>query len=143
MSQLGRRRVHLGALIGYGGAMKISQDTGSAHYRIRGYAPGQVTVNDQRITRSVILLAERLIEDWPPQTFPALTVAHFTRLATLDAEIILIGTGAALRFPAPTLLMPLYNAGIGVEVMDTGAACRTYNVLVAEGRAVAAALLMI
>ncbi|MHB8472380.1 MAG: Mth938-like domain-containing protein [Gammaproteobacteria bacterium] len=123
--------------------MKISQDTGTANYRIRGYAAGQVTVNDQVITRSVILLPERLIEDWPPQTFQALAAAHFAQLAILEAEIILIGTGAELKFPAPALLMPLYNAGIGVEVMDTGAACRTYNVLMAEGRAVAAALLMI
>jgi len=72
-----------------------------------------------------------------------LATTHFAQLATLHPEIVLIGTGGALRFPAPVLLRPLYDAGIGVEVMDTGAASRTYNVLMAEGRAVAAALLMI
>ena len=72
----------------------------------------------------------------------ALTEAHLASLAALTGTVLLLGTGVRQRFPAPPLLRPLVAAGIGVEVMDTGAACRTYNILVAEGRAVAAALIV-
>ncbi len=123
--------------------MKISLDGGTATYRILAYAQGQVAVNEQVLTRSLVVMPEELLSDWPPQDFGALAAEHFAMIAVLRPEIVLLGTGASLRFPSPALLAPLYDAGIGVEVMDTGAACRTYNILMAEGRAVAAALLMI
>lgn len=123
--------------------MKISLEGGTATYRIRSYAPGQITVNEQPLSGSLVIMPEQLISDWPPADFQALATEHFAAIVLLHPEIVLLGTGAQLRFPAPALLAPLYDAGIGVEVMDTGAACRTYNVLMAEGRAVAAALLMI
>ncbi|MEO5573854.1 MAG: MTH938/NDUFAF3 family protein, partial [Gammaproteobacteria bacterium] len=75
--------------------------------------------------------------------FDDLTAAHFDRVAILRPELVLFGSGARLRFPLPALTANLLNQGIGVEVMDTGAACRTYNILINEGRNVAAALLMI
>ena len=143
MSPLGPGRVHLGGAIGYLDAMKLSLDGGSATYKILAYAPGQVVVNEETFTRSLVVMPEHLIRDWPPQEFAAIAAPHFSQLAELRPEILLLGTGARLRFPAPALLAPLYDAGVGVEVMDTGAACRTYNILMAEGRAVAAALLMI
>jgi uncharacterized protein len=123
--------------------MKISLDAGTATYRILSYARGQVVVNEQTLTRSLLVMPETLLKDWPPQDFDAFAIDHFALIAALRPEIVLLGTGAALRFPAPELLTPLYDSGIGVEVMDTGAACRTYNILMAEGRTVAAALLMI
>lgn len=122
--------------------MKIQLETGSGQNVIRAYEPGRVTVSQQVYTRSLIITPGR-VEDWPPETFAALTSAHFEALAALEAEVVIIGTGARQRFPDAELLAPLVRAGIGYEVMDTGAACRTYNILVSDGRRVAAALLMI
>jgi len=110
---------------------------------IRSYARGQVTINREIYRTSVLVSPERIVADWPPQSFVALAPAHFEPVAALAPEIVLIGTGARLRFPPPGLVEPLARAGIGFEIMDTGAACRTYNVLMAEGRRVVAALLMI
>ena len=105
-----------------------------------GYGEGYVLVNGQRFAESVIVLAGR-IEPWSVPGVDALTEAHLAQLADLGAEVVLLGTGATLRFPHPRLLQGLVRAGIGVEVMDTQAACRTFNILVAEERKVAAALL--
>ena len=107
-----------------------------------GYGIGYVMVNQMRYERSLIILPDRIIEDWPAQTFEQLAVAHFEQLLSLQPEIVLLGTGASLRFPHPSLTKVLITAKIGVEVMDTSAACRTYNILTAEGRRVAAALLV-
>jgi uncharacterized protein len=123
--------------------MKISIETSAGANAIRSYAVGQITVNDETISRSVIVMPERLIRDWPPQRFEELAAEHFLMLAALRPEIVLLGTGRSLRFPHPARTALLLEQGIGVEVMDTAAACRTYNVLTAEGRVVAAALLMI
>ncbi len=106
-----------------------------------GYGTGYVMVNQVRYVSSVIVLPDRIIEDWPAQTFEQLTLEHFEYLFPLQPEIVLLGTGATLRFPHPALTKTLIAAKIGVEVMDTSAACRTYNILTAEGRHVAAALL--
>lgn len=122
--------------------MKIQLETGFGQNVIRAYEPGRVTVNQQVYTRSLIITPER-VDDWPPETFAALASAHFEALAALEAEVVIIGTGARQRFPDAELLAPLVRAGIGYEVMDTGAACRTYNILMSDGRRVVAALLMI
>jgi uncharacterized protein len=123
--------------------MKISLETGSASNIIRSYDAGCVAINEEVVTRSVVVMPEQLIRDWPPQSFEELRREHFDRLSQLHPEIVLVGTGERLRFPEPRVTAPLRERGIGVEVMDTAAACRTYNVLMAEGRVVAAALLMI
>lgn len=99
-------------------------------------------VNRVRYEQSLVVLPHQLLEDWNVSGFDALNETAVGELAALDVEIVLLGTGARLRFPHPRLLQPLYAAGIGVEVMDTNAACRTYNILVAEDRKVAAALLL-
>lgn len=99
-------------------------------------------VNQQRFEQSLIVLPDRLIDDWAPRRLEDLTEAHFAQLAELNAEIILLGTGALLRFPHPRLSAPLTSRHIGFEVMDTFAAARTYNILMGEGRQVAAALLL-
>ncbi|MEJ2653332.1 MAG: Mth938-like domain-containing protein [Gammaproteobacteria bacterium] len=123
--------------------MKLSLDISTGSNVVRGYDRGQVVVNAEVIRQSVVLLPERLIRDWPPQRFEDLHEEHIASLAALEPEIILLGTGPRLRFPDAALMRPTLGRRIGVEVMDTAAACRTFNILSAEGRRVAAALLMI
>ena len=107
---------------------------------ITGYGEGYVMVNGQRLDSSVVVLPDR-IEPWAVKTFDELSTEDFAFLRDLKAEIVLLGTGARQRFPHPRYGAELAKAGIGLEVMDLQAACRTYNILVAEQRKVAAALL--
>jgi uncharacterized protein len=107
---------------------------------ITGYGDDYVTVNGERHDSSVVVLPEKILS-WPVQAFDTLSAENFEFLKNLGAEIVLLGTGARQRFPHPRLTAALTSAGIGVEVMDLKAACRTYNILVAEERKVAAALL--
>lgn len=124
--------------------MKLELDTGEeGNFRIRSYAAGAIIINEETLTRSVVVTPKQLIREWPPQSFDHLAPEHFDSILTLNPEIVLIGTGAHLRFPAPDVILPITTKNIGIEIMDTGAACRSYNVLMAEGRRVAAALLMI
>ena len=87
-------------------------------------------------------MPDRIAEDWKVQNFEALVEDNTEALAALKPELVLLGTGDVLRFPDPRLLVNLTHAGIGAEVMDTRAACRTYNILAEEGRNVAAALII-
>jgi uncharacterized protein len=105
------------------------------------YGEDYVSVNAVRHQDNLIVLPYQLIEKWTPASFSTLSRADFDFLATLDAEIILLGTGKLLRFPSPELMQSLMQARKGIEVMDTQAACRTFNVLAGEKRKVAAALL--
>lgn len=123
--------------------MKIQLESRTQANIIRAYAPGSITINQEVYRASLVVTPERIVADWPPRGFGDLTAAHFDALRDLNPEIVLLGTGKQLQFPLPPLTRSLVQAGIGFEVMDTGAACRTYNVLVNEGRRVAAALLMI
>ena len=123
--------------------MRFSLDADPNRFSIRNYGPGWITVNDQDIRHSLIVSPDRLILDWPPQTFAELDAAHLAMILTLEPEIVLLGTGRRQQFPHPRLTQALLEQGVGVEVMDTAAACRTYNVIMLEGRRVAAALLLI
>ncbi len=105
-----------------------------------GYGPGFVAINGVRHESSLIVLPEQLLP-WEPTGFDALAPEHFDALATMQLEVVLLGTGDTLRFPHPRITRALSAARIGVEVMDLQAACRTYNILMAEERMVAAALL--
>jgi len=107
---------------------------------ITGYGEGYVMVNGARRSSSVVVMPDRT-EEWPVTRFDDLRAEDFAFLRDLQAEIVLLGTGARQRFPHPRLTASLAEAGIGLEVMDVQAACRTYNILVAEERKVAAALL--
>ena len=122
--------------------MKLHREAASALNTFTGYGSGYVMVNNQRIERSVVVLSDRIISDWAATTFEALAPEHFAPLADLGCEIILLGTGARLRFPRPEIMRPIMQSGVGLEVMDVQAACRTYNILLAEERNVAAALLL-
>lgn len=123
--------------------MKMHLETGEGQNIVRTYAPGSVTINQDVYHQSLIVTPQTVVSDWAPQDFHSLAADDFARLAALEPEIALLGTGTRLRFPKPELLRSLVEAGIGLEVMDTAAACRTYNILMGEGRRVAAALLMI
>jgi uncharacterized protein len=109
---------------------------------ITGYGPGWVGVGTEKITRSVVIGSRGERIDWPGERFEDLTEAHFRTLAEMAPEVVIFGSGQRIRFPQSAWLKPLMGRGIGLETMDTAAACRTYNVLAQEGRHVAAALLL-
>lgn len=134
--------------------MKFHLEGSAARYTILSYAPGRITVKlpaadrtapagQEILTQSLIISPGQLLRGWPPQSFAELRAEHFERLIEFNPEVVLFGSGAQLTFPPASALAPLIRQGIGVEVMSTGAACRTYNLLMADGRRVAAALLMI
>ena len=105
------------------------------------YGDDYVAVNHEKHQKNLILLPESVILEWSTANVATLTKADMQTLLELGTEIVLLGTGKRLRFPPGALLRPFAPAGIGLEVMDLQAACRTYNILAAEGRKVAAALL--
>lgn len=123
--------------------MRLELDYGTGRYQIRSYRPGAITVNDEVLTRSFIIMPDQLIRDWPPQSFEDVAREHFDGIVKLQPEILIFGTGTRLRLARGGLTASVLDKGIGVETMDTAAACRSYSVLMAEGRRVAAALLMI
>ena len=121
--------------------MKLHLAGALARNTITGYGAGYVTVNGARHEENLIVLPDRILP-WSAPGYESLGAEHFVELAKLDLEVILIGTGAILRFPGPQVIRPLVEARIGFEAMDAQAACRTYNILAAEERRVAAALLL-
>jgi uncharacterized protein len=121
--------------------MKLQLQAASGQNTVTGYGPGYIEINRQRHHASLVLLPDQMA-DWGLAGFDALAEADFRRLLDFRPELLLLGTGARQRFPQPALLRPLIEAGIGYEVMDLPAACRTYNILMGEGRRVAAALLI-
>lgn len=122
--------------------MKFTLDRPATRHFVRGYSPGTLRIGEQEYSRSVIVSAQTLITDWRPQRMDQLTAADLEPALALRPEVLLLGSGVRQVFPSHDLLAHLYAARVGFEVMDTGAACRTYNLLVGEGREVAAALLI-
>lgn len=149
--------------------MQINRDADATSYGIYGYAKGEVTilvprrfagpagsepsaleelptggtVRRETYHASLLVMPDRLVTDWPPQRFEDLAPEHFEVMASDAPEVVLFGSGATLRHPDPRLYAALTRRGIGVETMDTGSACRTYNFLMTDRRRVLAALLMI
>lgn len=123
--------------------MKITLAAPSAKYVIHSYKTGQVIINQEPFHKSLVVTPSQLIPDWRPQSMEGLTKEDFSELMVLEPSIIILGTGEKQRFPPPAIYSSLSEQGIGMEIMSTPAACRTYNLLMAEGRAVAAALIMI
>lgn len=122
--------------------MKLHLTQSAGTHLITGHGPGWVEVNETRYTQSLIVLPALIATDWQVADFDALAPAHFEHLASLAPEVVLLGTGARHRFAHPRVSRALTEAGIGLECMDTAAACRTYNILMSEGRHVAAALIL-
>ena len=122
--------------------MKLHLSPNSIRNTFTAYGHGYIAVNGVRYESSLIVLPDKLVPDWNVRNFESLTQRDMEELALLKPELVLIGTGENLRFPDPSLLAPLVAVRIGTEVMDTRAACRTYNILAEEGRHVAAALII-
>ena len=121
--------------------MKLQADRIEGTNAIARHGPEGVVVNGVEHRHSVIVPWQGAVQAWTPRRFEDLAEAHFQAIAQLKPELVVFGSGARIRFAKPALLRPLIDAGIGVETMDSPAACRTYNVLLAEGRSVVAALL--
>ncbi|MDH5205850.1 MAG: Mth938-like domain-containing protein [Hylemonella sp.] len=109
---------------------------------ITGHGPGWLELGHQRFTHSLVINSRGSHFDWACPGFNALEPGHFERLSELKPEVVLFGSGSRQSFPDPAWLASLTALRIGVETMDTGAACRTYNILAGEGRHVLAALLL-
>ncbi|MBU3636713.1 MTH938/NDUFAF3 family protein [Polynucleobacter sp. es-MAR-4] len=122
--------------------MKLQSDPHSGANTITGYGDGYIEINKIPYSHAVLLSSDGEILEWAVQSFEGLSPADFTQMASLKPELIIIGTGKRQRFPKPELLKTLIEAKIGFEVMDSQAACRTYNILVGEGRQVLLALIV-
>ena len=136
--------------------MQFAPDKDFTTYTIRAHQTGQIKVmspvtasgdftgqlSELILTRSFIISPKKLVDDWPPKHLQELTQLHIQAVLDLNPELVILGTGQLLEFPPPSLTEAMLTQGIGIEIMDTRAACRTYNVLMHEGRHVVAALIM-
>ena len=122
--------------------MQLTLDNPDFRYLLRGADGASALVNERRLERSFIVSPAQLIEDWAPSEVASLQPAELEPALALAPAVLLLGTGATLRFPAPAVLAACLTRGIGIEAMDNAAAARTFNVLAAEGRRVVAAFLL-
>ena len=122
--------------------MKMHQDSLDGSYRIVRYGADGVQINEQIYTQSLLLMPDQIITPWAPTRLEELNSSHLNEAQNLNPEVILLGTGIQQQFPDRTVMRSILQSGIGLEVMDTGSACRTYNILMGEGRRVVAALLI-
>lgn len=122
--------------------MKLHLDRNTGFHRVTALSEDFIEIDGVRHGQSLVVAPDRLLADWPVAHLDALEARHCAALVELQAEVVLLGSGRRHRFPPPERLAALYAAGIGVEVMTTAAACRTYNILVAEGRRAVAALIL-
>ncbi|MDT8992123.1 Mth938-like domain-containing protein [Curvibacter sp. APW13] len=121
--------------------MKFQPDAATS-YSIHSYGEGWIRINGERYNNSLLLSSTEGVLAWDCPSFEDLSETHFSELKRFQPELVLFGSGNRLRFPHPRWLQGLYAQRIGVETMDTSAACRTFNFLVGEGRNVVAALLL-
>jgi uncharacterized protein len=122
--------------------VKLQSDPHSGANTITGYGDGYIEINKIPYSHAVLLSSDGEILEWAIKSFEELSSEDFTQMASLKPELIIIGTGKRQRFPRPELLKTLIEAKLGFEVMDSQAACRTYNILVGEGRQVLLALIV-
>jgi uncharacterized protein len=122
--------------------MKLSANSSSGQHAVTAHGPGWLEIGGRRYQRSLCVSPDGIDTDWGPAPGEELAASHLETLATFTGHVILLGTGLRQRFPPAPLLRALVEAGLAPEIMDTGAASRTYNLLLAEGRAVVAALIV-
>lgn len=122
--------------------MKLTDEKIGGINLIRSYAPGEIRIGETVIRGSCLVAADQIVSDWRPRTVEDLTLDDLQQVIAMKPEVVVIGSGPRQQFPAPDVLGAVLSRGIGCEVMDTGAACRTYNILASEGRTVVAALLV-
>jgi uncharacterized protein len=123
--------------------MKLHLNTNVGLNAITGHGDGTVAINNKQVDHALIVMPNQIIDPWPIVDIAALTIEDFSHVLTLKPELVVFGSGKTFRFPDTRILAAFSQARIGFEVMDTPAACRTYNVLASEGRNVAAALLVL
>ncbi|MET0533790.1 MAG: Mth938-like domain-containing protein [Steroidobacter sp.] len=122
--------------------MKLTDEKIGGINLVRSYAPGEVRIGETVIRSSCLVKSDQLVSDWRPQTVADLRLDDMQAVLAMKPEVVVIGSGPKQQFPAPEILGAVLSRGVGCEVMDTGAACRTYNILASEGRTVVAALLL-
>ena len=125
--------------------MKFTLETNVEANLVRAYGPGEISIKDRIHRQSLILTADKIVTDWSPQGVESVTQQDMQSVLDLSPEIVVLGTGDTLVFPDPEIMEIMgfvLGRGIGFEVMDTAAACRTYNILIHEGRRAVAALLL-
>lgn len=122
--------------------MKLHADAQASLNTVTGYGADYIEINKVPFQHSILMMPEGAVQTWDVQDFNALTPAHFEAMLALDPALVILGTGSKLRFAHPRLISPLTSRRIGVECMDMHAASRTYNILMAEGRNVLAALIL-
>jgi uncharacterized protein len=143
--QCGRQRINIFSAAGdlrYGSRMKLTDEKIGGINLIRSYGAGEVRVGETVIQGSCLITVDQIIRDWRPQTVADLSLDDLQPVIAMKPEVIVIGSGPRQEFPAHEVLGAVLSRGIGCEVMNTGAACRTYNILASEGRTVVAALLL-
>ncbi len=123
--------------------MQLLRDTDEKILQVRSCEPGVITVGESRITSHLLLSPTRLVAEWPVSDVSGLRPEDFAKVTEMQPDLVLLGTGRHLRFPAPLISATLLEKGIGFEVMDSRAACRTFNILALEGRSVVAAILQV
>jgi len=122
--------------------MKFTLESSSRVNLVRAYSRTELRIGEEHVRSSCIVCADRLITDWPPARFEALMPEHLEAILDLNPEVVLLGTGERQRFPPAAIRTVFAARGVGLEVMDLGAACRTYNILVQEERQAVAALFL-
>lgn len=122
--------------------MKLSEDYTHGSYVIRAYTQGAITVNNRDYQKSLLLANHTLQPDWPVQHIDQITPQHWLQILELEPQVIIIGTGERIHFPHPSSYATVIERGIGVEFMDSMAACRTYNILLSEDRSVVAGIIL-
>ncbi|RTZ64012.1 MAG: hypothetical protein DSZ29_06135 [Aquificaceae bacterium] len=120
--------------------MKFAEDNNKDQYQITAYDDDSVHVNDKAFNKGFIVMPKHFIHDWQPQHYADLHVTDLDILFNLKPSVILLGTGAKQIFPPKEIYLAFVKSGIGFEIMDTQAACRTFNILMSEDRNVAAAM---
>lgn len=122
--------------------MKLSEDYTDGSYVIRAYSQNAITVNNREYQSSLLLANHTLQPDWPVQHIEQITPQHWQQILELQPQVIIIGTGDRIQFPHPSTYATVIEQGIGVEFMDSMAACRTYNILLSEDRSVVAGIIL-
>lgn len=122
--------------------MKFSEDYNPGSNVIRAYHRDGISVNGEMFQKSLVVAPNQIIPDWPVTSVDDLSTELLQELVEHTPEVILIGTGQQIQFPHPEIYAPIVRQRIGVEFMDTGAACRTYNILLSEERKVIAGIII-
>jgi uncharacterized protein len=122
--------------------MRFTLESSSRMNLVRAYSRTELRIGEEHVRSSCIVSADRLITDWPPARLEALLPEHLEAIFGLKPEVVVLGTGERQRFPPASIRSVFAERGVGLEVMDLGAACRTYNVLVQEERQAVAALFL-